>query len=106
MSCSNGTHASPQFSSFLLQWRQPRPRNRSISKGEERQPRAPPPQLPRLTQRLPRTQRPRRERPHGCRTAEQRDEIAPAAHSITSSVRASSEIGGSRPSALAVLRLI
>ena len=60
MSCSNGTHASPQFLSFLLQWRQPRPRNRSISKGEERQPRAPPPQLPRLTQRLPRTQRPHR----------------------------------------------
>jgi hypothetical protein len=61
VSCSNGTHASRQFLSFLLRWRQPRPRNRSISK-EERQPRAPPPQLPRLTQRLPLTQRPHRAR--------------------------------------------
>ena len=61
MSCSNGTHASRQFLSFLLRWRQPQPRNRSISK-EERQPRAPPLQLPRLTQRLPLTQRPHRAR--------------------------------------------
>src|SRR5262249_14600302 len=45
--------------------------------------------------------RPRRERPRR-RATEQRDEIAPL-HSITSSVRASSEIGGSRPSALAVV---
>ena len=61
MSCSNGTHASRQFLSFLPRWRQPQPRNRSISK-EERQPRAPPLQLPRLTQRLPLTQRPHRAR--------------------------------------------
>src|SRR5262249_29941065 len=61
VACSNGTHASRQFLSFLLRWRQPRPRNRSISK-EERQPRAPPPQLPRLTQRLPLTQRQHRAR--------------------------------------------
>jgi chorismate mutase len=33
--------------------------------------------------------RPRRERPRYCRAAEQRDEIAPGAHSITSSARAS-----------------
>src|SRR5262245_15090154 len=46
----------------------------------------------------------RRERPRG-RAAEQRNKISPP-HSITSSVRASNEIGGSRPSALAVLRLI
>src|SRR5262245_26302713 len=48
----------------------------------------------------------RRERPHNGRAAEQRDELATAAHSITSPVRASSEIGGSRPSALAVVRLM
>src|SRR5262249_16787633 len=49
--------------------------------------------------------RPRRERPRCRRTAEQRDEIA-TSHSITSSARASSVGGTSRPSALAVLRLI
>src|SRR6516165_12084374 len=52
--------------------------------------------------------RPRRDRPRD-RAAEQRDELAPlhlAGHSITSSVRASSWTGGSRPSALAVFRLI
>src|SRR5262249_22766056 len=47
--------------------------------------------------------RSRRERPR-CRAAEQRDELAPS-HSITSSARASSVAGTSRPSALAVLRL-
>ena len=45
-----------------------------------------------------------RERPRS-RAAEQRDELA-APHSITSSARASSVGGISRPSALAVLRLI
>ena len=49
--------------------------------------------------------RPRRERPRRRRAAEQRDELAPL-HSITSSARASSVGGTSRPSALAVLRLI
>src|SRR5262249_5704957 len=39
------------------------------------------------------------------RAAEQRDEVA-ALHSITSSARASTDAGISRPSALAVLRLI
>src|SRR5262249_323798 len=48
---------------------------------------------------------PRLKRPSGYTAAEQRDELA-SFHSITSSVRASNEIGGSRPSALAVLRLI
>src|SRR5215470_2059797 len=48
--------------------------------------------------------RPRRERPRGC-TAEKRDELA-ALHSITSLARASSVGGTSRPSALAILRLI
>src|SRR5262245_46206147 len=38
-------------------------------------------------------------------TAEQRDELAPLDHSITSSARASTLAGTSRPSALAVLRL-
>src|SRR5262249_28944158 len=52
---------------------------------------------------LPRLLRARRERPRG-RGAEQRDELA-ALHSITSSARASSVGGTSRPSALAVLRL-
>src|SRR5262245_36505880 len=41
--------------------------------------------------------RPRRERPRGC-GAEERDEVAPS-HSITSSARASSVGGISRPSA-------
>src|SRR5712692_9050893 len=49
--------------------------------------------------------RARGQRPCGCRAAEQRDESAPL-HSITSSARASSVGGTSRPSALAVLRLI
>src|SRR6516165_5309108 len=49
--------------------------------------------------------RPRRERP--CyRAAEQRDELAPSRHSITSSAATSSVGGTSRPSILAVLRLI
>src|SRR5262245_51156488 len=49
--------------------------------------------------------RARRERPRGCCAAEQRDEIAPF-HSITSSARARSVGSTSRPSALAVFRLI
>ena len=49
--------------------------------------------------------RARRERPRRRRAAEQRDELA-APHSITSSARASSVGGTSRPSALAVLRLM
>src|SRR5262245_12495557 len=47
----------------------------------------------------------RRYGPRRCRAAEQRDERAPP-HSITSSARASMLGGTSRPSALAVLRLI
>src|SRR5262245_40149890 len=49
--------------------------------------------------------RPRRERPGRCRAAQQRYELA-ALHSITLSVRASSVGGTSRPSALAVIRLM
>jgi hypothetical protein len=49
--------------------------------------------------------RARCERPRRRRAAEQRDELAPL-HSITSSARASTVAGTSRPSALAVLRLI
>src|SRR5690348_1044872 len=49
--------------------------------------------------------RARRERPQGCRAAEQRDERAPR-HSITSSAMASSPGGKLRPNAFAVLRLI
>jgi hypothetical protein len=49
--------------------------------------------------------RPHRERPRS-HAAEQRDELAAPDHSITSSARASSDGGTSRPSALAVLRLI
>src|SRR5262249_16097630 len=49
--------------------------------------------------------RARRERPRHRRAAEQRDELAPL-HSITSSARARSVGGTSRPSAFAVLRLI
>src|SRR5262249_2584796 len=49
--------------------------------------------------------RPRRERPRSQRAAEKRDELAPL-HSITSSARASSVGGISRPSAFAVLRLM
>src|SRR5262245_187275 len=47
-----------------------------------------------------RDERPRR------RASEQRDELAAPDHSITSSARASSDGGTSRPSALAVFRLI
>ena len=50
--------------------------------------------------------RARRERPGYCPAAEQSDELAPRAHSITSSARASKVAGTSRPSALAVFRLI
>ena len=53
--------------------------------------------------------RPRRQRPSRRRAAEQRDEVAPfhqLVHSITSSARASSDGGMSRPSDFAVLRLI
>src|SRR5215469_16563810 len=53
---------------------------------------------------LGRRLRARRERPRG-RAAEERDELA-AFHSITSSTLASSCGGTSRPSALAVCRLI
>jgi hypothetical protein len=70
VSCSNGTHASRQFLSFLLRWRQPQPRNRR-NREENREghrPRArplPPLQLarlPRLTRRLRLTPRPLRAR--------------------------------------------
>src|SRR5262245_36305690 len=50
--------------------------------------------------------RPRRERPSHRHAAEQRDEFATAAHSITSSARASKVGGTSRPRAFAVFRLI
>src|SRR5262249_46041153 len=50
--------------------------------------------------------RARRERPRSSRAAKQRDELATAAHSITSSASASSVGGTVRPSARAVLRLI
>ena len=55
---------------------------------------------------LPHLLRPRRERPRGRSAAEERDEVAPPEHSITSSARASNDGGTSMPSALAVLRLI
>src|SRR5262249_12370200 len=48
----------------------------------------------------------RRKRPRCRRAAEQRDELAPFHHSITSSARASRLSGTVRPSAFAVLRLI
>src|SRR5262245_21695444 len=54
---------------------------------------------------LSRLLRARRERPRGGSAAEQRDELAPALHSITSSARASTVAGNSRPNAFAVLRL-
>src|SRR5262249_8401817 len=50
--------------------------------------------------------RARRERPRGRRAAEQYDEVTSPHHSITSSASASSLGGMSRPSALAVLRLM
>src|SRR5262249_13365757 len=49
--------------------------------------------------------RPRRQRPRR-RAAEQRDELTPPDHSITSSARASSDCGTSMPRDLAVFRLI
>src|SRR6516162_602602 len=48
----------------------------------------------------------RAERPSCRRTAEQRDELAPSHHSITSSARADTPGGTSRPSAFAVIRLM
>src|SRR5215471_18150584 len=57
------------------------------------------------TRHLPWLLPPRRERPRRRRAAEQRDERAPL-HSITSSARASSVGGISRPSASAVCKLI
>src|SRR5215831_14825130 len=54
---------------------------------------------------LGRLLRARRERPRGCRPAEERDERA-ALHSITSSARPSSIGGTVRPIVLAVFRLI
>src|SRR5262249_33571758 len=68
-----------------------------IAGGDPRQSRDPP---------HPLLLRARRERPRGRRAAEQRDELAAFHHSITSSARASSVGGTSRPRALAVLRLI
>src|SRR5262245_35160732 len=50
--------------------------------------------------------RPRSQRPCRRRAAEQRNDLAPPDHSITSSARARSVGGTSMPSALAVLRLI
>src|SRR5262245_2977708 len=50
--------------------------------------------------------RARRERPRGCRAAQQRDELAPSHHSITSSARASQVVGTSIPGVLAVCVLI
>src|SRR6516225_8677974 len=58
------------------------------------------------TRRLARLLRPRRQRPRRRRAAEQRDELAPGAHSITSSARCCSCVDTSRPSALAVFILI
>src|SRR5262249_14652980 len=55
---------------------------------------------------FPRLLRARRERPRGRRPAEQRDELAPSHHSITSSASASKRSGMVRPSVLAVFRLI
>src|SRR5262245_47235987 len=49
--------------------------------------------------------RPRRERPHRRRAADQRDELAPS-HSISSSASNWIELGTSMPSALAVCMLI
>ena len=49
--------------------------------------------------------RARRERPSGCRAADERDELAPP-HSITSSARATSIGGISRPKIFAVCRLM
>src|SRR3954447_24502141 len=50
--------------------------------------------------------RPSRERTGHRRAPEHRDDLTPSHHSMTSSARASSVGGTSRPRALAVLRLI
>src|SRR5262245_61124081 len=47
----------------------------------------------------------RRDRPRSRRAAEQRDELAPTDHSMTSSARTSNAGGTLRPSAVAVLML-
>src|SRR5262245_41704661 len=48
----------------------------------------------------------RREGPYGCRPAEQRDELAAADHSITSSARNRRAVGSSMPIVLAVFRFM
>src|SRR5262244_4652423 len=57
-------------------------------------------------QHLARLLRARRERPRGCRPAEQRDERATPHHSIASSARSRSASGTFKPSTLAVVRLM
>src|SRR5262245_59772724 len=56
------------------------------------------------TRRLDGLLRARRERPRNCRSADERDELAPP-HSITSSAVASSDCGTVRPSIVAVWAL-
>src|SRR5215467_6056742 len=75
--------------------RRPKSTNALIARSKSKRQRHDPPRLLRT----------RHQRPRGHRAAEQRDELAPS-HSITSSARASSVGGTSRPSVLAVLRLI
>src|SRR5262245_31126750 len=50
--------------------------------------------------------RARRQGPRRCRAADERDELAPSYHSITSSARANTESGTLIPSVFAVLRLM
>src|SRR6516164_10046725 len=63
------------------------------------------PGVEKLDHRHRRLLRARNEGPPGCRAAEQRDELATAAHSITSSARASTVAGTSIANDLAVLTL-
>src|SRR5262249_35721255 len=47
-----------------------------------------------------------RKRPRRCRTAEQRDELTPGVHSMTSSARARTEGGTVRPNNFAIFKLM
>src|SRR5262249_4036954 len=94
----------PKFDRDILIFDEARLRQAAANRGKQRRLRLRGPAAEVTNARRRRLLRAGRERPRRC-AAEQRDERA-ARHSITSSARASSVGGTSRPSALAVFRLM
>src|SRR5262249_17938111 len=94
LDCNGAPLAPAKLAQPLYERGDPMPQGRSRAGTEEPDGR----QLRRLL-------RARRERPRGCRAADQRDELAPR-HSITSSTRPIIGRGTVRPSALAVFMLM